>query len=300
MSKNGTVVEDPRTNSLIVTDEESQFPNIEAMLAKLDVPVPQILIQVEMLDVSKRTSDLIGLQFANTPFDLDATTAGYSIGSFDKTNLSKALDFLRTQTDTKSLARPQIMTLNNQTAEIKISTNEAVGATTRTDAGQGTSSQSVQAERVDTGVFLTVTPQANLLTGEITMAIYPKVIEAKNGIVVDGQQFKDPEERGTQSLLKVKNGQTVVIGGLLREDTSVAVTKVPILGDIPFIGAAFRHKDSSKNNRELMIFLTPRIMDDKFMSGSSRRKKDPFKDGKDSDKMNAINRALSNMEQRNY
>jgi type II secretory pathway component GspD/PulD (secretin) len=177
--------------------------------------------------------------------------------------MTAALNFIKTRTDTRNLARPRILTLNNQPAEIKISTNEAIGASTVTNASSSSSTSSVQAERVQTGVFLTVTPQANITTREITMAIYPKVIEASNGITVSGQLFKDPEERGAQSILKVLDGETVIIGGLLRSKKSTAVTKLPFLGDIPFVGGVFRHKDIAGSERELIIFITPHILTDK-------------------------------------
>jgi type II secretory pathway component GspD/PulD (secretin) len=113
---------------------------------------------------------------------------------------------------------------------------------------------------VETGVFLTVTPQVNLLTDEITLAVEPKVIEAKQGGTFQGYSFKDPEERGVKSILRVKSGDTIFIGGLLRREDVNIVTKVPILGEIPILGMAFRHKDKTGNDRELVVFITPTIL----------------------------------------
>ncbi len=283
LSKSGNVVEDPRTNSLIITDIEKQFPVIEKTIAQLDVPVAQILIEVEMLDVSRQTADKMGVKFKETllsfkgagrtsllPFDEQSvdknTTDGkftFTQGSLGATGMEAILQFLRTETDTRNLARPRILTLNNQTAQIKISTNEAIGVSTITDNTQsGSSNTSVEAERVETGVFLTVTPQANVSVKEILMAIYPKVIQARIGGTFGDRTFKDPEERGSQSILRVQDGETVMIGGLLREDASVVATKVPGAADIPIIGGAFRHKDRSDTRRELIIFITPHIVDE--------------------------------------
>ncbi len=294
LSKDGTIVEDPRTNSLIITDVPSQFPTIEQTITKLDVPIPQILIEVEMLDISKLTGEQIGLKYGATPVTftggkrshfypwdqndlirsgrvtLDSSTPEFKTGTIDASGLSFILQFLKSQTDTKNLARPSILTLNNETAEIKISTNEAIGLTTQTNASQGgLSSQAVQAERVQTGVFLTVTPQANLLTSEITMAIVPKVIQARTGATFEGKTFKDPEERGTQSILRVKSGETIILGGLLRVDKQKTITKLPILGDLPLVGGAFRHKDDSDQERELIIFITPHIVSEETLAKKS-------------------------------
>jgi type II secretory pathway component GspD/PulD (secretin) len=246
-------------------------------MARLDVPVPQILIEVEMLDVSRKTADLLGVKFGDTiveltggtqrthqfPFNTkikNATGAG-TITSADQ--LSAVLQFLRTQTDTRNLARPRIITLNNETAQIKIATDESIGVITETTASEGVSTSSTEAERVETGVVLTVTPQANLETNEITMAIVPKVIQTRQGDTFQGQSFKDPEERGSKSILRVNDGDTIVLGGLVRIDSEDVRTKLPLLGDIPFLGAAFRHKDREDTERELIIFITPHIITEK-------------------------------------
>ncbi len=298
LTKSGSMVEDSRTNSLVITDLESQMPVIEETIKKLDVVVAQILIDVDMLDISKTTSDLMGAKWGENifsfqgsskasvaPFDqssalsqskvdlnIDGDTASpYTAGKLDFSQMTVVLNFLRTRTDTKSLARPRILTLNNQTAQIQVSTNEAIGVTTSNFASSSTTS-SVSAEREKTGVFLTVTPQADLETREILMAVNPKVIQVRNGITVSGTTFKDPEERGTKSYLRVKDGQTIILGGLIRNDDSNTITKVPFLGDIPFLGAPFRHKNSTATKRELVIFLTPHILDDQS-SGMHQFKK---------------------------
>lgn len=294
LSKNGVMIEDARTNSLIITDITSRFPLIEDTIAKLDVPVPQILIQVEMLDISKTASDLLGVKWGPNmlrfkgaakptiwPFNQSAylqkpgtqqpTISGgdseeglaYEAGVIDAREMTAVLNLLQTRTDTRNLARPRLLTLNNETAEIKISTDEAIGKKTSTVGNSGdVSTTSVEAERKPTGVFLTVTPQADLTTNEILMAVNPKVIQARIGGTFGTETFKDVEERSTQSLLKVKDGETIIIGGLMRTDDGSTLTKVPFLGSIPLIGAAFRHKDKAGNKRELVIFLTPRIVRD--------------------------------------
>ena len=288
LTENGAVIEDIRTNSIIVSDIPSQFSLIEQTIARLDVRVPQILIEVEMLDISKSTADLLGAKFGDTPitftgpqrdtlFPLDQNRAirdlpksggqgftfeelEYRVGTLSFTGLAVTLQFLRTKTDTKNLARPRILTLNNDTAEIFISTDEAIGLASSTTASEGTSTSVAEAERVQTGVFLRVTPQANIHTREITMAIEPKVIQAKVGGTFGGQTFKDPEMRGSKSILRVRDGDTIVLGGLLRTNLAGTKTRVPILGKIPVLGSAFRHKDKTESQRELIIFITPHIL----------------------------------------
>ncbi|MDP2938958.1 MAG: secretin N-terminal domain-containing protein [Candidatus Omnitrophota bacterium] len=285
VSKNGQVTEDPRTNSLTVTDIPTQFSIIEQTIARLDIPLPQVMIEVEMLDVTKDTAEKLGIKIGQTPLsfaggtrtsyfpqlDRIAEKAGaaastYTLGTLSMAGLTAALEFLKTRTDTKYLARPRLLTLSNQTAEIRITTQEAIGTKTSTQAAEGTSTQTAEAERAETGVSLRVTPQVNPETGEITMYIEPRVAQAKTGgtfTTTTGQQvtFKDPEERGTKSIVRIKDGETIMVGGLIRNDFTQVITKVPFLGDIPLLGAVFRHKNVSKNEeRELIVFITPHIL----------------------------------------
>ncbi|OGX37346.1 MAG: hypothetical protein A3D87_04470 [Omnitrophica WOR_2 bacterium RIFCSPHIGHO2_02_FULL_50_17] len=292
LTQDGSIIEDQRTNSLIVTDTPGQFPFIEQTIARLDVRTPQILIEVEMLDISKSTADLLGVKFGDTPMTFSGAErdsiypfnrnramenavklggqgfefedAEYRLSTLSFQGLTIALQFLRTHSDTKNLARPRILTLNNETAEISIKTDEAIGIASVTTASEGTSVSIAKAERVETGVFLRVTPQANVESREITMAIEPKVIQARTGQTFSSQTFKDPEERGTKSILRIKDGDTIIIGGLLRTNMEETKTRVPVLEKIPILGAAFRHKDEAESQRELIIFITPHIFKESF------------------------------------
>lgn len=286
LSPDGTVVENPRTNSLVVTDLPEIFPYVEDTISRLDIRIPQILIEVEMLDVTKNTAELLGAKFGNTPFQFQGASftdilpfehvpsdapveitgedgdsePRYTVGTLSYAGLTVALQFLRTQTDTRNLARPRILTLNNETAEIQISSQEAIG-TEITSFGEGAAAQTTtEAERFPTGVFLKVTPQANVQTGEITMVVEPKVVETI--VNKNNPSFVDPEERGSKSVLRIQNGDTVILGGLLRTQVDDIRTNVPILSKIPLLGMAFRHKDKQAGERELIIFLTPHILNE--------------------------------------
>ncbi|MEW5894143.1 MAG: secretin N-terminal domain-containing protein [Candidatus Omnitrophota bacterium] len=287
LTSQGKLTEDARTNSLIITDIATNFPNIEQAISRLDIPVPQVLIEVEMLEVAQSITDKVGIEWSGVfmtfeggakenvfPFDgsvpliEDPGPINYgadriTASTLDASGLTATLRFLKSQTDTKNLARPRILTLNNQAAEIKITTNEAISIQQSTQSSENIAYQTFDAERVETGVSLVVTPQANIESNVITMAVQPKVIIAKTGSDFGvGQPLKDPEERSAKAILKVKNGDTVVIGGLVREDTTNVHTKIPILGDIPLLGRLFKYDNLSTSERELLIFLTPHIVVD--------------------------------------
>ncbi len=332
LTTDGRIIEDSRTNSLIVTDIPTQFPLIEQTIARLDVRVPQVLIEVEMLDISRTAADLIGAKFGDTPFvftgaerdtiypfDRNKAMANvgkaanqgfqfeevgdeYRVGTLSFSGLSITLQFLRTRTDTKNLARPRILTLNNETAEISIKTDEAIGISSVTTSAEGTANSVSQAERVETGVFLRVTPQADVDNREITMAIEPKVIQARTGQTFGSQTFKDPEERGTKSILRVSDGDTIILGGLLRTDVEEIKTNVPLLGDLPFFGAAFRHKNKSEEQRELIIFITPHIVPEQYAPRLPAEdfQKMVYQSKASSERVAEIDKALSNFEQQGF
>jgi type II secretory pathway component GspD/PulD (secretin) len=302
----GFLIEDFRTNSLVVTDVPSRMPAIEQVVKALDISVPQVMLEVEILDVNKNVVDTIGFKFGQTPFSValtggtvgvgfpfkgwnkmfSANPAGTTLGglTINSSPYTMALDFLRTQTDTKYLARPRILTLNNETAEIKITTNETIGVITTT-LGQGSASDTTtSAERAETGVSLRVTPQIDLETGEITMFVMPTVKDTVISTIPIGAsaesgvaKYKDPEERSTKSTVRVKDGETVIMGGLLRNQRSDVVTKLPFLGDIPLLGALFRHRETSPNReRELLVFITPHIVKDRSKAELAQTKANLF------------------------
>jgi len=287
LSNVGSVIEDFRTNSLIVTDAPNRMKVIAEVIASLDIEVPQIMLEVEMIDVNKNALDKLGIKYQNDlttalftavitgakistgfpiPNDLvkGVTTATSTLtpGSVAFGGTTTTFDFIKQNSDAKVLARPKIMTLNNETAEIKITTNEVIGLiTTQEGTGDSAANRTTTAERTETGVSLRVTPQINLETGEITMFIFPSVKDATASTFIG---YKDPEERSTKSVVRINDGETVVIGGLIRHDRSQTDTKLPILGDLPFIGGAFRHKNKDKDReRELLVFITPHIISSK-------------------------------------
>ena len=291
LSDIGVVIEDPRTNSLIVTDKAENFPMIEQTIAYLDIPTPQVLIEVEMLDVSKDLVDKMGVNWnasaaswltyegssRESRFPIDRfigvdpslATEGFTMGTLSATGLDIALDLIATSTDTKYLARPRILTLSNETAEIKIVTDEAIGIRAITSGTEAAASTTSEAERAETGISLRVTPQVNIASGEITIFVEPTVSEAKTSAL--SSSYRDPERRQTKSLLRINDGETIVVGGLIRTRSTEIITKVPLLGDIPLLGALFRHKNKSQDeDRELMVFITPHIVEEKKLSSASK------------------------------
>lgn len=281
----GKITEDPITNSLVVVDVPSQFPVIDEVVRNLDVPVPKVMIEVELLDVTKGLVDQIGFKYGQTlgqndfqvnysgparqtafplgTYTKGATPGAFTFGQLDVQNFSMLIQLLQTDNTTKILARPKILTLSNETAEINLTTDEAIGInTTTTETGV----QTTTTERRETGTKLRVTPQVNKETGEITL-----FVEVFNRNTTESDltltstatgQILNPEERGARTVLRLNNGETLLLGGLINNTSTKTITKVPILGDIPIIGNAFRYKDDNRAEREMLVFMTPRIIED--------------------------------------
>lgn len=329
LSKYGSVIEDYRTNSLIVTDTPDRMPIVAQVIASLDIPAPQVMLEVEMLDVTKNTLEKIGLKFGDissypsmmamtltgamrgTKFPFSGLWPENDTGMPDRkgtdytapgtlsfaTAYQTLLQFIKTQNDTKYLARPRLLTLNNETAEIKIATDEVIGEVLQYDNDGVLESRS--ADRTETGISLRVTPQINLDTGEITMFINPEVKEAATSSF--SSSYRDPEARGTKSVVRVKDGETVILGGLIRNEFSQTITKLPILGDLPLIGFLFRHKNKDKDKqRELLVFITPHIIKETDVESTQTKKVSLLEReqslGLGFERQLAINTSLSNLE----
>ena len=284
LSEFGRITEDPITNSLIVVDVPVQFPIIDEVISKLDIAPAQIMIEVEMMDVSKSHLDQIGFHFArgvtakltmgsrSTTFPWFDKWSGQGIGGANPSlstlsfaDMSSVVQFLSQDTSTKFLARPKILTLANETAEVNLVLNEIIGLTVTTNE-DGSTTQDI--ERDNTGTRLRVTPQVNLSTKEITLVLDVFNKESTDStITVDGMAgfVKNVEERSTKSIVRLKAGETLFIGGLLKKEEQETITKVPFFGDLPVIGRFFRYVSrpiADNINRELLVFLTPRILKD--------------------------------------
>jgi type II secretory pathway component GspD/PulD (secretin) len=286
-------MEDTRTNSLIISDIPEQFEGIEATINKLDVPIPQVLIEVEMMEVDKSTADQLGIQYGssglsfqplvftggtktlNWPFGSNSGSSGSSSSSsssssstssttagFNANGMTATVNFFASRTNSRILARPRILTLNNETAQIQISNDQALSVeqTSASTSSSGATITGNTVERHQTGVILKVTPQANLLTHEITMAVSPQIISAQASVI--STSIYDDVKRSSDSILRLKDGQCMVIGGLLNTNSSNSIVKLPFLGDLPLVGGLFRYNNKSKSNQELLIFLTPHIIDE--------------------------------------
>ncbi len=315
LSPVGKIAVDPRTNKLIITDVPEVFPQVENILAELDIKPPQILIEAQIVEVSKTSGLSLGFEYGGgdgtivsvqaptrplysdvfhgrgvdgnklhgwdwifpsksevdadkdsnsttTTTDYGETTSNSSSGNIEAGVLNFAafnivLKALLTRGEAKYLGKPKVVTLNNKTATITTSTDATVGRTvTDTGSTTATATTTTSAERKRVGLTLQVTPQVNR-EGYVTLFVQPTYSD----VISSGFDFAlDTTTRAASTLVRVKNGQTVVIGGLLTSRETDQTRKVPLLGDIPILGWLFTSRAKSKSTTDLVIFITPTIL----------------------------------------
>ena len=257
---------DPRTDTVIVSGTPEIIQSARNFLALTDVPAPQVVFEVKVLDITHNGNLDVGMQYSgSSPLDLFenclecvpgqtvpvTTTSGNPIAPQPFTRnalfVQATLNYLITNNEAQLLANPRVAALDNQQA------NLLVGQTYPLVYYSPQSGQ-FQAQYIDIGVKLIITPTVNT-DGYITTTMH---VERSfiTGLV---QQFPILDNRKVDSILRVKDGDTIVLGGLLDDESTVSVSKVPLLGDIPILGAFFKNVQKTKTHQEVVFLITPHI-----------------------------------------
>ena len=270
VSSDGKVGVDERLNSIIVRDTVENVAQIKQVIEKLDVKAPQVMIEVLIVNV-KLTDELkLGIDWTklgtSSVFFSQGLSVTGSTNPFGKVTFSTTpgnwsidglMDFVKTNKDVRILASPKVLVLNNQTAMIKTVEEIPYQQLSETAAGGSIGTTAFK----EAGVTLKVTPQITD-DGHIIMNIKPEQSALIDTITVENSEIPVIETRKTDTTLRVKDGQTIIIGGLRRKDPTVEERKVPILGDIPLLGGLFRKVITKQTESELGVFITPHIYTD--------------------------------------
>jgi len=261
------VVADPDTNSLIITTASKYEQEVRAIVAELDRPVPQVLIKVLVAEVTHDNNADFGLDYSilNTrPNGLGqsytqsfgAPTGGLVAGLIED-KINATLHALAQQNKLDVLSRPYILASDNQQASILVGQDvPIVTSNSQTALGQTYSQYEYQA----VGIILNVTPHINP-EGLVILDVAPEISQLTAQTLTVGPGVNVPviADRSAQSRVAIKDGQTIVIGGLMQDQKTLTVNKVPILGDIPILKYAFSRTTVDKTKTELLIFLTPHV-----------------------------------------
>ena len=179
-------------------------------------------------------------------------------------NIGTIIKFLKSQGTVHSVSNPKILTLNNQAAMITVGKQyfyKIVNSTTTSNTGGSTISQNEIIDSVFAGILLDITPQVSS-DGTITLKINPSVSDTINTITDSTSRTMPPdlERRQMSTVVTVKNGNHVILGGLITKKENIQNNKIPILGDIPILGIPFRFEEKIKETIELVIIVTPYLI----------------------------------------
>lgn len=286
-----TVFADEGLNALVVRGEPSLMQEAEQIVAALDVRRAQVMIEAAIVEISDEmgrdlgvqlaagdesggSTPVLGTNFGNVGRSLgDVLTAilsdtpiapavgGITIGAGERNedgvSWGVLLQALSTSTAANLLSTPSIITLDNQESEITVGQNVPFRTGQYTSTGNSATNPFTTIERRDVGLTLKVTPTISAdglvrLVVEQTTESVADSIENASDIVTNKREIK--------TTVLADDGETIVLGGLIREDTQVTKSKVPLLGDIPFLGRLFSSETTSRIKRNLLVFLKPTIM----------------------------------------
>lgn len=279
LSKGGSISADERTNSLIVTDMAENVEKIESMLKTLDIPTLQVLLEAKIVTVDMSSGLKTGVDITNlyrtgnywqNPLDLqagnipqvayrqtfapDATMSGKLSLSVlaNGYDIEGTIEALKTDNKAKILANPRLLVMNGKEASIDIV--KELPYEERTIGTGGITTITTAYKSV--GIKLKVKPQINR-EGSIVLAVMPEQ-STQSGLTASNIPIINTSKSNTTFILE--NGETAVIGGLIRETEQIDEKKIPLLGDIPILGFLFKNKDSVKERSELTIFITAKIV----------------------------------------
>jgi general secretion pathway protein D len=267
-----TIIADQDNNAILVMSTPQDYRAIEATIRRLDISPRQVLIEATIAEVTLSNGLSYGVRWflenedwelgINAPVPGNASGPGLAFAFFDATSDLKAFfDVLATQSDVKFLSTPQVMVLDNQTANIRV--GDQIPVTTR--SSQSTTNPDApivtEVQFRDTGTLLTVTPRINA-GGQITLEISQEVSIPGAEPAVGGGGNVSIAQRTINSSVIVQSGQTVVLGGLILETTTAGKSGVPILMNIPGLGALFSTNSTDTFRTELIITVSPRVIED--------------------------------------
>jgi len=271
---------DKEAGMITVTGTVRQIKRVSRYIASLAKQIKQqVLIDVRILTVTFDNSHTTGIDWSQL-YGLQNFTID-TVGSLDKSKntpsthssgirlrgtatIKDVIRFLKTKGDVRSVSSPRVMTLNNQPALISVGKElfyKIKTSTTTSGNGASTASEGEKIDSVFAGILLDITPEIDG-RGMITLKINPSITETLSPIQNDGTRSMPPDlvRRQIASVIKVKDGNHAILGGLISTKAGLKVSKVPLLGNLPLLEYAFKRQERIEKTEELVIIITPHIV----------------------------------------
>ena len=275
-------------NIIVISDGQDNIPQIMKMIGELDKPIPNINIAVRFIETQLDTSQGIGIDWSRQPLQLGNTSDTSSwpisinnvtIATLNPSQFLSAMDIMEAEGRSKLLSSPSVTTLDNHEATTNVTTTVYIegqvnqqqqqygqrnqGASIYQQGSQGTTNpyglyNPNQITEKSIGINLSVTPRINHIN-KITLIVNASV-EALLGAAEVSTDKPRSTTREVQTQVTVNDGDTVILGGLIAENTIENIKYVPILSSLPMVGRFFKSTSIEKEQRELLIFITPSII----------------------------------------
>jgi type IV pilus assembly protein PilQ len=284
LSKRGILTSDDRSNTIVVRDIQSVLDDVTALVAKLDTRTPQVLIESNVIETNPTFARALGTKFQFTrggftftsdfPPGSGTAAAGLTpnISVFKNrlgglTDLTVELTAAEKEGLVKIISRPSVVTLNNVPSTIQSLRilRIALPSSTNIASGSGAAAgTAVATEKVPTGIILTVTPQVSsdgfvLMNISVKSSTVAPTASPSSGAASSGVIPFDEISREAIANVLVKDGETIVVGGILKDTTTTDELGIPWMKNIPIFGWLFKNMSWTKQFEEMMVFITPRI-----------------------------------------
>ncbi|MGM0600253.1 MAG: secretin N-terminal domain-containing protein, partial [Candidatus Rifleibacteriota bacterium] len=263
-----------RKDMMIITDTQNNLQRIRELVEKLDVSPIQITIDAHIFEIDKNEEERLGVNWQKSipiagtdenlfemtvaPEDADAGGTGvFRFGSLDINQFTALLAMLKTHSFAKVLSNPVITTLNNREANITVGQSIPYVSASQVNAETGQVTNTIA--QANANISLIVTPS---VTGndEVFLDIQPTISSVLGFTELGGNSTPNLSTRSAVTQVICQNNHTIVIGGMIKTDKSESTSKVPFLGDLPGIGKFFQKKTQRETRTELIIFITPHIV----------------------------------------
>jgi type II secretory pathway component GspD/PulD (secretin) len=295
IDRRSKVVPDVRTSQLVVVATDKELVAVDDLVERLDTPTKQVLIEARLLETSANPRSVKGINWSGTlsgqnfavgnntqsapvaeltsdnrplatayPKLMLDTAKGFNPATafLDADGVNAVLSFLNTDSEARVLATPRAVTLDNETASLAVTRAHPIFKNT---AGTQGSPGGSEVTYTNLGIILNVTPRISA-NNNINLKVAPEVSRifdtVTRTVASTVNQADVYDIRKMETRVMIPSGNTLVLGGMLQDDVRNSRTKVPVFGDLPLLGSAFRSNEKSRQKGNLLIFITPSIVDD--------------------------------------
>jgi len=270
----GTMRFDKMSNKIIVSDTDEKICKIADIVKAFDERYRQVLIESKIVQIVLNKEHKMGVNWEvlaaqehglhlKGQFNILSSSdksGKLNIGTLSEDRYTAVIETLETLGDTNLLSSPRIATLNNQEAKMTVGFTEPYVTSTTTTPSSGPATTAESVHFIDVGVKLYVTPTIHH-DDFITMKIRPEISSVVDNLTTGTNNIIPIVETSqAETQVMVKNGVTIVIGGLIKQEQIKTTRKIPFLGSVPLVGVAFRSTYQKEVKTEIVIFLTPKIM----------------------------------------